>query len=129
MITAIYASLLAFLFFFLFLRVVSKRLRYRIGIGDGGNHELNKAIRIHGNFAEHVPFALLMMMLCEMTGISIYFIHAFGIMLVISRLLHAYGLSKTSVLSWGRTIGIIGTYTVILLAALLLLLRFALAYI
>lgn len=129
MITGIYASILAFIFFFLFINVVSKRLKHRIGIGDGGNHELNKAIRIHGNFAEHVPYALLMMMLCEMTNISIYFIHAFGIVLIVSRLLHAYGLTMTSINSWGRTIGILGTYAVIVLAAILLLLRYALAYI
>lgn len=128
MITGIYASLLAIIFFCLFVNIVSKRLKYKIGLGDGNNHQLNKAIRVHGNFAEHVPYALLMMLLCEMTNISIYFIHSFGVVLIVSRLLHAYGLSRTSQNSWGRSVGIIGTYVVIVMAAILLLLRFALAY-
>lgn len=129
MITGIYASILALLFLCLFIGVVSKRLKYKIGIGDGNNHALSKAIRVHANFAEHVPYALLMMLLCELTGISIYFVHAFGVTLVTARLMHAYGLTRTSQNSWGRSIGIIATYVVIVMAAILLLLRHALAYI
>ena len=50
-----YASLLAALYFFLSLRVIRMRRRERIALGDGENARLERAIRVHANFAEYVP--------------------------------------------------------------------------
>lgn len=128
-ITGLYAGILALLFIALCFNVIRKRLSFGIGIGHGDNHELKKAIRIHANFAEHVPLALILIALCDYTQFNPYFIHAMGVSLVIGRLLHAYGLSKTSVRSTGRTLGVLLTYTTIIIASIMLIIKGVQAYI
>ena len=126
MITGFYAGILAFMYFVLIFNVIRYRIQFKIGIGNGGNHTLDKAIRVHGNFAEHVPFAVLLIGLCDYNGTDPAILHALGIILVASRIMHAYGLLKTSVRSSGRTAGVIGTVSVMLAAATLLIVQFLL---
>lgn len=124
MITGFYAGLLAILFLALIVFVIVKRLKYQVGIGHGGEHELDKAIRVHANFAEHVPFALVLMAICEWDGLDPQYLHALGLMLVLSRVFHAYGLAKSSVRTFGRSVGVIGTMLMILLSGLYLVIQF-----
>lgn len=127
MITGFYAAVLALIFIALSYNIIIRRIRHGIGIGDGGNHILNKAVRVHANFAEYVPFALLLMLLCEYTTADLTYIHALGITLIVSRIFHAYGLMTTSVRSYGRTVGVIGTHLVIIFAALFLIMQYVTA--
>ena len=127
MITGFYAGLLAILYIVLIINVIRKRMKFQIGIGDQNNHVLAKAIRVHANFAEHVPFAILLMALCDYNQTNAVYLHIMGVTLVIARIAHAYGLSKTSVRSIGRSIGVLGTMAVILFAAILLILQFVTA--
>jgi uncharacterized protein len=60
-----YASLLAAHYIFLSLRVVRMRRSNRVALGDANNLELQRAIRVHANFAEYVPFALLLVAFVE----------------------------------------------------------------
>lgn len=128
-ITGLYAGLLTLLFLILIYSVIAKRLKFKIGIGDGDNHQLAKAIRVHANFAEHVPLAIILIGLCEYARYNDTIIHALGFSLLLARILHGYGLQKTSVRSWGRSIGVLLTHAVLLIAAILLILRAAQAYI
>ena len=64
-ITALYASLLAPLFILLSVRVIGARRSARVPVGDGGNTVLLRRMRVQANFAEYVPFALLLMALAE----------------------------------------------------------------
>ncbi|PIR23191.1 MAG: hypothetical protein COV44_04320 [Deltaproteobacteria bacterium CG11_big_fil_rev_8_21_14_0_20_45_16] len=41
---------------FLAVRVIRTRWRHRVSLGDGGNAEMLRAIRIFGNFNEYTPF-------------------------------------------------------------------------
>ena len=66
-------------------------------------------MRAHGNFIESVPIALILLFLFEHSGADHIYIHTFGILLVMSRIAHAYGLSKTAGRSIGRFYGAIGT--------------------
>ena len=117
-ITAFYAGLLGLVFLVLSLRVVQFRRR-GISLGDGGNRQMLRVIRGHGNFAEYVPFVLVLMLLLELGRTSIYVLHALGITLLAARLLHAYALSFTHAFSPGRTLGAALTFGVLLVAALL----------
>ena len=45
------------------MRMISNRVRARVNLLDGGDEALTRAMRVHGNFAEYVPFALLLMAL------------------------------------------------------------------
>ncbi len=64
-ITAFYAALLAVLFIYLSVRVIGWRRERRVEFGHGEDFELLRRMRVHANFAEYVPFALLLMALAE----------------------------------------------------------------
>ena len=87
------------------------RLRGKLGVsvGDGGNPELLLAMRRHGNFAEFVPLAVMLMALLELNGLSALTIHVFGAVLVIARVLHATGLKSDNLATIGRGLGAGGT--------------------
>jgi uncharacterized membrane protein YecN with MAPEG domain len=118
-VTPLYAGLLALWFVVLLVRVVQQRRAAGVSLGDGGNTLLARAIRGHGNFAEYVPLALLMMAMLELTRTSIYVIHALGITLLVARLLHGYALSFTAHFRFGRTAGAVLTAVVLLVEAIL----------
>jgi uncharacterized membrane protein YecN with MAPEG domain len=111
-VTPIYAGLLAILFFVLSYRVILLR-GHGASLGDGGNPALLRRIRAHGNFAEYVPFILLMMGMLELSHFSVYLLHALGIALVVARLLHGYALSFTEKFKFGRFWGTALTFALL----------------
>jgi uncharacterized membrane protein YecN with MAPEG domain len=118
-ITALYAGLLGLLFLVLCWRVVDQRRKGRVGLGSGGNPELERAIRVHGNFAEYVPFFLVLLLVAELGGAAAWVLHALGGVFLLSRIGHAYGLSSSGGTSRGRFFGTLFTWIALLLAALL----------
>lgn len=113
-IAAIYASLLAILYVVLSYRVVQGRLRFKVGLGTGQNAQLERAIRIHGNFAEYVPLAILLLAFYEAGGGAAWAVHVAGIWLVVARVLHAVGLAGSSGRSSGRFAGTAMTWALLL---------------
>ena len=116
-VTLLFAALHALLLLALLGRVSRLRHGRRIGFGDGGDPELARAIRAHGNFVEHVPFALLLLGLLELCGLPVAWLWAFGAALFAARLLHAAGLSRSSGASFGRFYGTALTWLVLLAMA------------
>jgi uncharacterized protein len=94
-ITALYAGLLAPLFIFLAVRVVSARRGARVAVGDGGDATLLRRMRVHANCAENVPFALILMALAESLSTAAWLLHILGISLLLGRCAHAFGMSQT----------------------------------
>lgn len=121
-VTPIYAALLALLFVFLSLRTIRLRRRHRVALGDGENPELRRAMRAHANFAEYVPFALLLVYFVERDGAHLALVHALGLALLAGRLLHAWGVSQPREDFRFRVTGMVLSFGVLLTAALLLLL-------
>jgi uncharacterized protein len=117
MVTPLYAGLLTLWFIVLSARVIRRRGREKIALGDGGNTGMSRLIRGHANFAEYVPLALLLMALLEMNHVSIYVLHALGLTLLAARLLHGYALSFTSKFMFGRVAGAALTFLVLGIAA------------
>ncbi|MCS5710559.1 MAPEG family protein [Candidatus Berkiella aquae] len=113
-ITGFYATLLAFFIMVLTVRVVHLRIKYRVGFLDGGHEELTKAIRVHGNAIETIPMVLILMACAEVAGISSLALHIAGIALVLARVHHATGLTRSLGRSKGRTYGTILTMLVII---------------
>jgi uncharacterized membrane protein YecN with MAPEG domain len=111
-ITPFYAGILAILFFALSARVVAMR-RQGISLGDGGNPIMLRRIRGHANFAEYVPFILLMMGFLEFNHASAYLLHALGLVLLAARLLHGYALSFTEKFFLGRFLGTVLTFALL----------------
>jgi len=117
-ISLLFAALLGLMLLVLLGRVSRLRHGRRIGFGDGGDPELARAIRVHANFVELVPFALLLLGLLELSGQPAAWLWAFGGALLVGRLLHAVGLSRSSGASFGRFYGTALTWVVILAMAL-----------
>ena len=113
-ITALYASLIGLLLVFLSLRIALYRKKNQIGIGTDGDTTLDRRIRCQANLIEYAPIALLLLYFCEVRGVSHSYIHAFGIVLVVARLLHAFGLNQTAGYSRGRFFGTLSTFFLII---------------
>jgi uncharacterized protein len=124
-ITSLYAALSIIFLLVLGSRVVQRRRAAHIGLGDGGDAELQRRIRAHANAIENLPLALLGLLLLELGGLQGWALHALGAAMLVSRVLHAAGLSKRSGVSFGRFWGMLGTWLVLLAIAVLLLLQFA----
>jgi len=120
-VTALFAAVLTLIYLGLALRVVYLRRTRRVGIGDGGDPDLALAVRAHGNFAEYVPLALILIGLMEMIQLPAFWLYVFGLVLLLGRILHAWGLSRTQGVSLGRFWGTVLTWTCLLGAALVLL--------
>lgn len=124
-ITGLYAALGALLIFALALRVMQLRHTHRVGIGTGGQEVLARAIRAHANAVEYLPIALLLLLILDLDQTRAWLLHAFGIALIVGRVLHALGLSGNAGTSFGRFVGTGLTMLAILAMALTLLWKFA----
>ncbi|MCY1022131.1 MAPEG family protein [Pyxidicoccus sp. MSG2] len=95
-VTALYGALNAFLTVGLSINVSRVRGKHNVWRGDGGHADLIAAIRAHGNNVEHVPLALILLLVAELCGGNSMALHAFGGALLVARLAHAFGLIKAS---------------------------------
>jgi uncharacterized protein len=121
---SLYIALLILMAVILSANVAFRRAPLKIGIGDGGNAQMARLIRVHSNFLENAVLAIgALIMLCVI-GAPAWAVHVVGASMVIGRILHAFGLSKTSGASFGRVSGMILTYSS-LLCAVVFLIRFS----
>ena len=116
-----YAALFALIFVLLAINVMRLRQKYRVSLGAGGHRDLERAQRVHANFAEYVPFAILLLAFMEMQRQSIFVIHVLAIILLVGRLIHVYGIGRDPENMTCRGLGILSTLIVLLVAALFLL--------
>lgn len=121
MVTTLYAALLALIYVALAGFVIHGRWKYQVGIGDGRNPVLAQRVRMHGNFSEYAPLGLILLFLVEFSGLIPLAVHVLGLMLVIGRVLHAWGIYKSSFVSFGRSAGMALTLLMLLISAVLLL--------
>jgi len=126
MITALYASLCALFIVKLSLGVIAVRRQHKIGLGDGGNEELQLAIRAQGNATEYIPITLILMFLLENIIVYNWMIHLAGITLLTGRLIHAIGIKKHDLKK--RVLGMKITLYLIIALSILNIVYFALAY-
>jgi uncharacterized membrane protein YecN with MAPEG domain len=109
--TGLYAGLCGLLFIWLSWKVIVERRRSKVGLGDGGDPDLQRAIRVHANFIEYTPFALVLLALVDVSSGPDWLVHGAGIVLVVSRVLHAQGLGAGY--SRGRYFGTLGSWIII----------------
>ena len=82
--------------------------------GDGGDPALLERIRAHGNFAEHVPFLLLLMAGIELSaGHHSAWLWGAGAALLLARIAHAIGLSRPSPNAF-RSVGVVLTWLLLI---------------
>ena len=122
-ITSIYAALATLLVILLALLVVDQRRRSAIGLGDGGDRQLQQRMRVHANAVENLPLALLLLLLLELGGSDPRLLHGLGGALIVARVLHAWGFSRRPGTSFGRFVGTLATWLLMIAMAVLLLWR------
>lgn len=122
-ITGLYAGIMMVFALVLSARAGSFRGKTGISVlhGEPTNMELAQRVRVHQNFLEYVPLALIVMGILEINGGNTIFLHVFGIVLIIARYAHAIGLKHDNMAHPGRTIGAGGTALMSIAAALYLL--------
>ena len=120
--TPLYAALLGLLFIALSIRTIGLRRRFRVAIGSGRKALLQRAMRVNANFAEYVPLALVLIYFVELHDGPRLHIHLMGSALIGGRLLHAWGVSQEQENFRYRTAGMALTFSVMLIASILILL-------
>ena len=119
-ITALYAGIL--MIFALALSFKAGGFRGKsgisVGLGEPVNMDLAERVRIHQNFLEYVPMAIILMGILELNGGNATFLHVFGVVLIVARIAHAIGLKHDNMAHPGRAIGAGGTALISLVAAL-----------
>lgn len=120
-IVPVYAALLGLLFTMLSIRVTRLRRELRIAVGDDGNPRMQRAIGAHINFAQYVPLALLLLAFIEIQQAPAAVIHLLCLSLLISRSLHAYGVSQVQENFRFRLASVLLTFGVLSFSALYLL--------
>ncbi len=104
------AGLLGLLAVALALNVGLMRGRKRINLGDGGDAEMQAAVRAHGNLVEFAPLTLLMIyMASDFYGFRM--VAALSVVLLVARVLHAGGM--LGLIPKGRLRGTLGSTAIL----------------
>lgn len=90
-----YVAVLAVWTFYLGLRVANLRRGHQIGLGERDNRDLAVAIRVHANTVENVPITLLLMLILALQGIAPLWLHVSGVCLLLARVAHAFGMTRS----------------------------------
>ena len=93
-VTSVIASVLTIIFVRLSFAVIGLRRKNKVGLGGGGHEDLERAIRAQGNFAEYVPFGIILIACLELNGAPWWLVIIPGITLIIGRLIHAKGINE-----------------------------------
>ena len=125
---ALWAGLNLALMVLLSMNVARHRFFSNTTFGMGDDPVFQHAIRTHANNSENVPVTLLAIAVLVVLGYSSTWIHALGGALLVGRLLHAIGLgimqSKMDIPP-PRAIGMVITWSVMLVCAVAMILAFS----
>jgi len=94
-VTAIAASVLAFLYVRLSLVVIGFRRKHGVSVGDGGHEDLLRAIRSQANLTEYAPIGLLLVACLELNQAPIWVTSILAATFVVGRLLHPVGMKSS----------------------------------
>ncbi|WP_428481437.1 MAPEG family protein [Pyruvatibacter mobilis] len=88
--------------------VVRQRAKHSVSLGDGGNADVERAIRAHGNNVEYVAIALPGLIALGLLGATLTLLHAAGLLVTVGRVAHAIGISNG--ISIFRQLGTLATW-------------------
>ncbi len=120
-ITALYAAALGVVAIILSFHVILYRAKTSISLMDASKPEMLERIRRHGNFCEYVPLALILLALAEAGGAPRLWLHIDGALLLVSRLIHPFGIRHDYAKTPLRVAGASGTQLAMLLAIILII--------
>ena len=94
-VTLTIAAALAVVNLWLAFRIVPTRMRDKVMVGDNGDARLHARMRAQANFVEYAPFVLILFGLIELGGGSPTILWVLGVVFVIGRVLHGFGMDRT----------------------------------
>ena len=109
-VTSIIASFLTIIFVKLSFSVIGLRRINKVGLGSGGYEDLERAIRAQGNFAEYVPFGIILIACLELNGAPWWWVALPGMTLIVGRLIHAKGINTPAPDFSNRVLGMKFTF-------------------
>ena len=115
--TLIYAGLLGLLLVILSFNVMHNWVRVT-GEGHNTDREMRRAERVLSSFVEYVPLALILLVLMELKGAPPAILHVLGGMLVVARVMHAYGSNDMKGAGLLRFIGAQLTFLMLTIASI-----------
>lgn len=118
-VTSIITAVLTIIFVRLSFAVIGLRRKNQVGLGSGGHEDLERAIRAQGNFAEYVPFGIILIACLELNGAPWWLVAIPGITLIIGRLIHAVGINVPPPDFSKRILGMKFTFATLISLALL----------
>ena len=116
-ITPLYAGLLTLVFLVPSAMVIKLHVAADKATGDVDETDLNKSMRVQANFVEYVPMGLVLMLCAELRGAPAAVVHAMGASLLVGRVCHAIGMSRSPQIFQLRGIGIMLTFLMLILSA------------
>ncbi len=119
-----YGAIFALLYIGLTFRVIILRNSRGVSLGDGGDPVLVRAIRVHANFIEYVPLALILLTAMEMQRRSLYGLHILCLLLLLGRICHLLAFSRETVARPLRVAGVVLTVLVLAVASIGLIIDF-----
>jgi len=93
-------------------RVSRLRLRDKVSVGDAGNPMILGRMRAQANFVEYTPIFLVLLAVVELAAGSPTWLWGVGIVYIVGRLLHPFGLDRPAPNPL-RMIGILITWVVL----------------
>lgn len=111
---ALQVGLLILLMLGLKLYVGNRRARFKVPSGDVTHAEFGRATRVQLNAVEDVPVLMIGIAALATLGMSAWYIHLIGFVLLVARVAHAVGLAGSGGFSVGRLVGTFGTLLVYL---------------
>ena len=118
-VASVYIAINILLLVWLAFRVVSRRFRGKISMGDGGSEDLATAIRVHGNASEYAPAMMIGLLALAFLQGPVWSIHALGIGFTVGRVSHAIGMGSGPIIL--RQLGMVLTWTAMVIVSLALL--------
>ncbi len=112
-ITLTIAGAAAIVNIWLAIRIVTLRVKAKVLIGDGGNALLTARMRAQLNYMEYTPLVLILLGLIEFARGTHVWLWAAGIIYIIGRILHPFGMDRQSPHPL-RAVGILTTWIVLL---------------
>lgn len=116
-VTSLFAAFSAVWLIVLSASVILRRRKASVGLGAGGDVELERKIRAQANFTEYTPFALILSALAEVQGAHGGLLGAAAAIYLAGRVAHGYALAFTASAPLLRVAGVAATMNVLALLA------------
>lgn len=117
-VTIFYAGIYGLLLLVLSLNIFREYVKVAFGMAAEHEDRWKRAERAQHSFVEFVPICIVMMFLIELHGAPGFILHALGLMLLIARIFHAYGVGRGNASDILRLIGTQTTYLVLMISSL-----------